>query len=154
MTEPVEEEREPFFHCSRDKTWAVPECWEEGHPMAIVYPAPGHEPESGGRPPDRTPGPIESALEQDLARADLSAAGKPTLAAMARKLARVIDRRGEDEPASQTAKAVETLRITMDKILARETDDPDTKRRLEEILQTPSDGGSSVPPALRYPPEH
>lgn len=102
---------------------------------------------------EREPGPIATALEVDLSGADLSVRGRGTLAAMARKLARVIDARGEDEPASQTAKAIETLRITMDKILTRETDDPDTKRRLEELLSTPGDGGSSVPPALRYPPK-
>ncbi len=102
---------------------------------------------------EREPGPIETALEDDLSAADLSGAGRKTMAAMARKLARVIDARGEDEPASQTAKAIETLRITMDKILAKETNDPDVKRRLEEILSTPGDGGSAVPPALRYPPE-
>ncbi len=102
---------------------------------------------------EREPGPIETALETDLAGADMGVRGRATLAAMARKLARVIDARGEDEPASQTAKAIETLRITMDKILAKETNDPDVKRRLEEILSTPGDGGSAVPPALRYPPE-
>jgi hypothetical protein len=121
--------------------------------MTVIYVAPGDEPESGGLVPAKVTGPIEKALEDDLTRADLTAAGKGTLAAMARKLARVIDARGEDEPASQTAKAIETLRITLDKIMAKETDDPDTKRRLEEILQSPDSGGSSVSPPLRYPPE-
>jgi hypothetical protein len=125
--------------CREDERCADIKCVSAGHTL------------TEGKP--RGPGPIELALEDDLGRADLDGAGRKTLAAMARKLARVIDARGEDEPASQTAKAIETLRITLDKILSRETDDPDVKRRLEALLQTPSDGGSSVPPALRYPPK-
>jgi hypothetical protein len=102
----------------------------------------------------RPPGDIEKAVEADLADlGSVTGPGKRTLMAMARKLARVIDARGEDEPASQTAKAIETLRITMAQIVVKENNDPALIRDLLAGLQQPGTGGSKVPPAIRYPPK-
>ena len=97
-------------------------------------------------------GPVELGVEADLEGVELGR-GKYALAAAVRKLARVIDARGEDEPASQTAKAIETLRITMNQIHSKDSHDPQLVQQLLAGLQTPNSGGSPVPPALRYPPQ-
>lgn len=98
------------------------------------------------------PGPIEESVNADLAGADEKIkAGKRALAALARKLARVIDKRGDDEPASQTAKAVDTLRILMNQIMSGEDANPDEQNQLAHILGSPSAGGSAVSAEIRYP---
>jgi hypothetical protein len=95
---------------------------------------------------------VEQAVEQDLlALADRVRPGKLVLAALARKLARVLDKRGDEEPASQTAKAVDTLRITMNQLTSGEEHDPDREQQLAAILGTPTAGGSAVSPEVRYP---
>jgi hypothetical protein len=108
--------------------------------------------ELSGVPAPREVGPIELAVESDLAgMADKVKPGRYALAALARKLARVIDARGDEEPASQTARAVDTLRITMNQITAGEEVDADVKQQLERLLGTPSAGGSTVSAEVRYP---
>jgi hypothetical protein len=100
------------------------------------------------------PGPIEESVNADLAGADdRIQAGKRALAALARKLARVIDKRGDDEPASQTAKAVDTLRILMNQIMSGEDANPDEQEQLSRLLGSPSAGGSSMSAEIRYPKE-
>jgi hypothetical protein len=99
-------------------------------------------------------GPIEKSVEEDLAAvADKVRPGKLALAALARKLARVIDKRGDEESASQTAKAVDTLRILINQIMSGEDANQDEQARLETILGTPSAGGSAVSAEVRYPKE-
>lgn len=108
----------------------------------------GAEPE----PKPREIGPVETAVEQDLAgMTDRLKPGRYALAALARKLARVIDARGDEEPASQTAKAVDTLRITMNQIAAGEEVDANVQDQLSEWLSRPSAGGSAVSAEVRYP---
>jgi len=98
-------------------------------------------------------GPIETAVRAEIDRLAERASrpGKLVLAAMAVKLSRVLDVRGDDEPASQTAKAVDTLRITMGQLLQGDRHDPDEQRKLEHILGSPSSGGSPVSAEVRYP---
>ena len=104
--------------------------------------------------PGRTPGQIEQAIEADLlALADNVKAGKLGLAALARKLARVIDARGDDEPPSQLAKAADTLRITMNQIASGEEANTDVRQQLEYLLSRPSAGGSAMSAEVRYPKE-
>jgi hypothetical protein len=100
------------------------------------------------------PGPVELAVESDLAgSADKVKPGKLALAQLARKLARVIDRRGDEESASQTAKAVDTLRILMNQIMSGEDANPDEQSQLARILGSPSAGGAAVSAEIRYPKE-
>jgi hypothetical protein len=100
------------------------------------------------------PGAIEKAVLSDLQKiGELTKAGQATNAALAIKLARVLDARGDDEPASQTAKAVDTLRITMSKLTEAEYGDPDEKKRLGALLSSPNYGGSEVSATVRYPPQ-
>ena len=90
----------------------------------------------------REVGPIEQAVEGDLAlMGQLTRPGQATLAAMARKLARALDARGDEESPSQTAKAIETLRTTMAQITTREAHNPDDADSLGKILGTPDVGG-------------
>src|SRR4051812_26162026 len=97
---------------------------------------------------------MEKAVEADIADlGELTGPGKRTLAAMARKLAWVIDARGEDELPSQTAKAIDTLRITMERLVAKETNAPELVKPLLAGLQPPGHGGSAVSPTLRSPPK-
>lgn len=99
----------------------------------------------------REVGPVETAVEADLGDLGMLRTGQAYLAASARKLARVIDARGDDEAASTLAKAVDTLRAVMNQLMARESSDPNELRDLGVILSTPSGGGSSMSPPLRYP---
>lgn len=99
----------------------------------------------------REPGAVEAAVEADLKDLGRLRAGQAYLAASARKLARVIDARGDDEAASTLAKAVDTLRAVMNQLMAKESSDPNDLRNLRDFLSTPTDGGSSVSPPLRYP---
>lgn len=102
----------------------------------------------------RKPGPIELAFERDLnGMASRVKAGKYALVEAARKLARVLDARGDEEPASQTAKAVDTLRITMNQIATGETEDANVQAQLAIALGTPGAGGSAVSAEVRYPKE-
>lgn len=112
----------------------------------------GEESAKPREPGPREPGPIEVAVKADLAAlAERVRPGKLALAAMALKLARVLDTRGDEEPASQTAKAVDTLRITMNQLTAGEDHDPEEQQRISDFLGTPSAGGSSVSAPIRYP---
>jgi hypothetical protein len=105
-------------------------------------------------PPEYEPGPVELAVESDLSgAADRVKTGKLALAQLARKLARVIDRRGDEESASQTAKAVDTLRILINQIMSGEDANPDEQEQLSHLLGTPSAGGSAVSAEVRYPKE-
>jgi hypothetical protein len=98
------------------------------------------------------PGPIEQAVAADIERlGELTRIGQGTLAALALKLARVLDVRGDEEPASQTAKAVDTLRITMSKLTEEDTSDPGIQDKLGALLSSPDYGGSPVSATLRYP---
>ena len=101
----------------------------------------------------REPGPVEQGVEADIAAMGRIPQGRITLAAMARKLARTIDARGDDEAASALAKAVDTLRQVMNQLMAREVSDPNAYNALEEALGRPDAGSSSVSPPLRYPPD-
>jgi acyl transferase domain-containing protein len=101
-------------------------------------------------PAPREPGPIEDATEQDLARlGELSRPGQLTLAAMARRLARHIDSYGDDESVSGLAKAMETLRTTMEKLTAKDAHDPNKLRELAAALGRPAGGRSAVPSPVR-----
>lgn len=103
-------------------------------------------------PQAREVGPVEKAVEDDLAAlAERIRPGKFALAALARKLARVIDARGDEEPASQTAKAVDTLRITLNQIMTGEDANSHDRELLAELLSTPSSGGAPVSAEVRYP---
>jgi hypothetical protein len=104
-------------------------------------------------PPERVVGPVEAAVEADLEALGRLRTGQAYLAASARKLARVIDSRGDDEAASTLAKAVDTLRAVMNQLMAKESSDPNDLRDIRTSLSTPSAGGSSVSPPLRYPKE-
>jgi hypothetical protein len=97
-------------------------------------------------------GPVEAAVEEDLAGLNLRS-GQATLAAMARKLARTIDARGDDEAASALAKAVDTLRQVLNQLMAKEVNSPDDARRLEQLLGAVDFGSSALSPPLRYPPD-
>ena len=109
----------------------------------------GREPE-----PSREPGPIEKAVLKDLAMlGEPTRPGQATLVALAVKLARVLDVRGDEEAPSQTAKAIDTLRITMGKLTEVESGDADTQAKLGALLSTPAYGGSEVSATLRYPPQ-
>lgn len=101
----------------------------------------------------REPGAVEQAVEADIKTVGTLRSGQWYLAASARKLARGIDARGDDESPSSLAKAVDTLRAVMNQLMAKETSDPSDIENLGALLSTPSAGGSSVPPALRYPPQ-
>lgn len=101
----------------------------------------------------RTVGPIETSVTADVESLGVVAtqAGRRTLAAMALKLARSLDVRGDEESPSQTAKAVDTLRITMSQLMRGDDHDPDLQRRLADILGMPTAGGSAVSAEVRYP---
>jgi hypothetical protein len=105
-----------------------------------------------GEPKPYEPGPVELAVEADLVgAADKVKPGRLALAQLARKLSRVIDRRGDEESASQTAKAVDTLRILMNQIMSGEDANPDEQIQLAHILGSPSAGGFAVSAEVRYP---
>ncbi len=102
---------------------------------------------------DHEPGEVEKGVLDDLQSMGRIASGRGTLKAMALKLARTIDARGDDEAASALAKAVDTLRQVMNQLMAREVTDPNELGSLGDILGTPDDGSPSVSPPLRYPKE-
>jgi len=102
---------------------------------------------------ERETGEVERSVEADLKALGTLPPGRTTLAAMARKLARTIDARGDDEAASALAKAVDTLRQVMNQLMAREVTDPNALGQLGAILGTPDDGSPAMSPALRYPEE-
>jgi hypothetical protein len=94
------------------------------------------------------------AVETDIASLGPVGVGKVFLAESARKIARAIDARGDDEAPSALAKAVDTLFKVMTAL--RTVDDDggaDDRNRLAELLGTPDAGSPSVSPPLRYPPE-
>lgn len=95
---------------------------------------------------------MEQAVENDLGGIRVGV-GKVFLAASARKLARAIDARGDDEAPSALAKAVDSLYKVMMALTAKEGDSPDDRRQLEQAIGTPDAGSPAVSPALRYPPE-
>lgn len=99
------------------------------------------------------PGEVEQGVVADLEAMGVIPKGRGTLRAMALKLARTIDARGDDEAASALAKAVDTLRQVMNQLMAVEGSDPDAYGKLGDILGTPDDGSPSVSPAFRYPAE-
>jgi hypothetical protein len=102
--------------------------------------------------PPHEPGSIEQAVLADLKTlGELKRVGQPTLAALATKLARVLDARDDDEPASQTAKAVDTLRITMGKLTEADTHDPGIQKQIAALLSSPDYGGSEVSAQMGYP---
>jgi|tagenome__1003787_1003787.scaffolds.fasta_scaffold20933890_2 hypothetical protein len=118
----------------------------KGSGATALYSAP---PVAGPKP---KPGPIEEAVAADITSlGELTRIGQGTLAALALKLARVLDVRGDEEPASQTAKAVDTLRITMGKLTEVDSSDPDTQAKLAALLSSPNYGGSAVSAEVRYP---
>lgn len=99
------------------------------------------------------PGDVERGVLADLAAMGTVPTGRAYLRASALKLARTIDARGDDEAASALAKAVDTLRQTMNQLMAKEVSAPDARGSLERLLSDPDAGSPSVSPALRYPPE-
>jgi hypothetical protein len=134
----------PWPWCLTEQDVATFRCRERGHTVAA----------GPGELPSRKVGPIEQAVEDDLASmAAKVKLGRRALAESARKLARVLDARGDEEPASQTAKAVDTLRITMNQIAAGEEADANVQDQLQQLLGTPSAGGSAVSAEVRYPKE-
>lgn len=102
---------------------------------------------------DRQQGEVEKAIEADLASLGQLRTGQVFLAASARKLARAIDARGDDESPSSLAKAIDSLFKVMAALLAKESSDPNDLRRLEQIFGTPDAGSPAMSPALRYPPQ-
>jgi hypothetical protein len=101
----------------------------------------------------REPGEVEKAVETDLAGIDRLGTGKVFLAASARKLARAIDARGDDEAPSALAKAVDSLFKVMAALMAKDGTGHDDLKQLQGLFGSPDAGSSSVSPALRYPPE-
>ena len=98
------------------------------------------------------PGPIEAAVHaavESLPKPLTPA--KMVQAALSIKLARVLDKRGDEEPASQTAKAVDTLRITINQMTTGEDHDPNLQRDIASALGIPTAGGSAVSAPIRYP---
>lgn len=135
--------------CDKAERCAYDERCDNWHNCAPLMP---DDPYADARPKLYEPGPIEQAVEADLAgAADKIRSGRQALAALARKLSRVLDKRGDDEPASQTAKAVDTLRILMNQIMSGEDANPDEQNQLAAILGSPSAGGSAVSAEVRYP---
>lgn len=101
----------------------------------------------------KEPGEVERAVETDLAALARIGVGKVFLAASARKLARAIDARGDDEAPSALAKAVDSLFKVMNALMAKDEGGRDDRSRLEEALGVSDSGSSAVSPPLRYPPE-
>lgn len=124
--------------CVDEDRMATLACGDQEHVITVV---------------ERVIGPIEEAIRQDIGSLGdtASRAGRRTLAAMALKLARALDVRGDDEAPSQTAKAVDTLRITLRQMMQGDDHDPDLARQIAELLGTPSAGGAPVSAEVRYP---
>jgi hypothetical protein len=120
-----------------------------GRPGGAYVPAPGTQ-ATPSKPPG--PGDVELGVLADLANIGEIPRGRVALKAMAIKLARTIDARGDDEAASALAKAVDTLRQVMNQLMAREVNDPNAFGTLSALLGAPDTGSPSVSPPLRYPP--
>lgn len=101
----------------------------------------------------RGPGEVEQAVEADLKGLGQLRTGQAFLASSARKLARAIDARGDDEAPSALAKAVDSLFKVMNALLTKESNDGEDLRQLGQLFGTPDLGSSAVPPPLRYPPK-
>lgn len=101
----------------------------------------------------RVPGPVETAVETDLKSIGQIGVGKVFLAESARKVARAIDARGDDEAPSALAKAVDTLYKVMNALAAKDEGGADGRRELEEALGVSDAGSAAVSPPFRYPPE-
>lgn len=99
------------------------------------------------------PGAVEQGVLADLEALGTLPPGRSGLRAMALKLARTIDARGDDEAASALAKAVDTLRQVLNQLMAREVSDPNALGELGNVLGTPDDGSPEMSPAFRYPPQ-
>jgi hypothetical protein len=96
---------------------------------------------------------VELGVVADLEALGTVPRGRAAMKAMALKLARTIDARGDDEAASALAKAVDTLRQVMGQLMAREVNDPNASGELERLLSDPDNGSPAVSPPLRYPKE-
>jgi hypothetical protein len=101
----------------------------------------------------RQPGPVELAVEADLKALGRVGVGRIFLAESARKVARAIDARGDDEAPSALAKAVDTLFKVMNALMAKDEGGTDDRGRLEQALGVSDSGSAAVSPPLRYPPE-
>jgi hypothetical protein len=137
------------------EAYAPKECASCGAPPGVICTCAGREIVGVVvEPKPRESGPIERAIEQDLAgMGDRVRPGRLALAEAARKLARVLDARGDEEPASQTAKAVDTLRITMNQIASGEGVDANVQDELAAWLSSPESGRPPVSAEIRYPKE-
>jgi hypothetical protein len=101
----------------------------------------------------REPGAVEKAVETDIASIGRIGLGRVFLAESARKLARAIDARGDDEAPSALAKAVDSLFKVMGALAAKDDGGTDDRRTLEQALGVSDSGTPAVSPPLRYPPE-
>lgn len=108
-----------------------------------------------GKEPDppREPGPVEKAVEADIASIGRIGLGRVFMAESARKLARAIDARGDDEAPSALAKAVDSLFKVMNALAAKDDGGSDDRGRLEEALGVSDAGSVAMSPPLRYPKE-
>jgi hypothetical protein len=101
----------------------------------------------------REPGPVEKAVETDIEHIGRIGLGRVFLAESARKLARAIDARGDDEAPSALAKAVDSLFKVMGALAAKDDGGTDDRRQLEQALGVSDSGTPAVSPPFRYPPE-
>jgi hypothetical protein len=99
------------------------------------------------------PGPVEKAVEADIAAIGRIGLGRVFMAESARKLARAIDARGDDEAPSALAKAVDSLFKVMNALAAKDDGGTDDRGRLEAALGVSDAGSPAVSPPLRYPKE-
>jgi hypothetical protein len=99
------------------------------------------------------PGPVERAVEADIEAIGRIGLGRVFMAESARKLARAIDARGDDEAPSALAKAVDSLFKVMNALAAKDDGGTDDRGRLEEALGVSDAGSPSLSPPLRYPKE-
>lgn len=101
----------------------------------------------------REPGPVETAVETDIQAIGRIGLGKVFMAESARKLARAIDARGDDEAPSALAKAVDSLFKVMNALAAKDDGGANDRSQLEQALSVSDDGSAAVSPPLRYPEE-
>jgi hypothetical protein len=131
-----------------DQAW----CRTDGEPATFRCRERLHDVAEGGKD-ERKPGPVEAAVESDIAAIGRIGLGRVFMAESARKLARAIDARGDDEAPSALAKAVDSLFKVMNALAAKDDGGMDDRSELERALGVSDDGSPAVSAPLRYPPE-
>ncbi len=131
---------------------AEPWCLTDDEPATFHCRERGHQVAEDGKGP-REPGAVEKAVETDLKTIGNVGLGKVFMAESARKLARAIDARGDDEAPSALAKAVDSLFKVMNALRAKDEGGADDRSELEQALGVSDSGAPAVSPPLRYPKE-